>query len=535
MPAENKQLHFVLIDGNARRTAGRVTHSPFIIGRLAGSDLVLPDACVSRRHAEIIFENDEYCIVDLASRHGTFVNNQRITKRYRLRKGDSVRFGTLDGAVLQIRNEELDSTTTVHDLIDQLPEIGASSTGLEKLRWFFESARKLTANGAVDQILAALLETTMQLTQMERGFVFLGGPSGDMKLALGRGSHGGVFHDDTTLSHGVIRRAVNTANEYIITDTTNAESLTDSIVAQNIRSVICIPLRKRRPGSANGGTSLLGLLYLDSRLRPGSLTEIDHNLLKTIATDASALIDNAQLALAEESERRYREELNIAAEIQRSLMSATVPKLSYADISARSVPCLEVGGDFFDIVVDEGSLSLVVADVSGKGISAAILASTLQGLIYSQLVQCQSLSNIADIANRYICGKGIGKYATLSILRIMRDGMMQYINCGHVPPFVCLQGVLSRLTASNLPVGLIENASFISETTQLTPGTRVFVVTDGATEAEDSSGEFFGEERLAESIAQSATLENIYEQLQTFCGAAAASDDITILEVRYTG
>ena len=156
-------------------------------------------------------------------------------------------------------------------------------------------------------------------------------------------------------------------------------------------------------------------------------------------------------------------------------------------------------------------------------------------MLYSQLIGRRPLAEIADLANRYICGKEIGKYATLAILRLTRDGAMEYINCGHVHPFVCHGVTSSRLTASNLPVGLIESASFESAVTRLTPGTRVLVVTDGATEAEDITGEFFGEERLAESAAQCASLEEIYSQVQAFCGAAPATDDVTILEVKYTG
>lgn len=533
MLAETHPLHFVFVE-NSTRSTGTVTHSPFTIGRLPASDIVLSSECVSRRHAEILYENEGYYILDVGSRHGTFVNGQRVTTRQKLQKGDSVRFGSLNGPLLQVCHED-HSSSTLYDLMGQMPESGATGSGLEKLRWFFESARKLTNLGTVDHILAALLETTLHLTQMERGFVFLRTASGDMKLALGRGSDGGEFASDETLSHGAIRQAVTTASEYIITDTANSESQTDSIIAQSIRSVLCIPLRKRRPDSVIGERDLLGLLYLDSRLKPGSLTQIDHDLLKAIATDASALIDNAQLVLAEESERRYREELNIAAAIQHGLMSAKVPVLSYADISARSVPCREVGGDFFDIVADEDSVSVVVADVSGKGISAAILASTLQGMIYSQLIAGQPLSNIADVVNRYVCSKGIRKYATLVILRLKRNGEMQYINCGHVYPFLCSAGDSFRLTASNLPVGLIESASFESATTHLTSGTRVIVVTDGVTEAEDSSGEFFGEENLAASLAQCASLEEIYNLVQSFSGHDTAGDDITMLEVRYTG
>ncbi|HEY1500759.1 MAG TPA: SpoIIE family protein phosphatase [Acidobacteriaceae bacterium] len=533
-------VSFVLVDGSNRRTV-TITHSPFTIGRLPENDVVLAHPFVSRRHADLVLEGGSCFIVDQGSRHGTFINGQPAPARRAIAESDVVHFGALDGPSLRISGEdaaaaELNDTSTIRDIIDQIPGVGASGNALDKLRWFFESARKLNTSDAVDQILAALLDTTLQLTQVERGYVFLRNEAGEMVLALGRNDKGEGLTDQATLSHGAMRQAVSTSNEFIVTDTLSAdpETRSASMVAHSIRSVICIPLRKRRPGAASRDTDLLGLLYLDSRLRPGSLTQIDNDLLRTIATDAAALIDNAQLAVSEERERVYRQEMNIAADIQRGLMSVRPPTLSWANVAARSVSCRECGGDFFDIVEDGQSLAVIVADISGKGISAAILGATLQGLIYSLLVARQPLATIADIVNRYICSKNVEKYATMAIVRIAPDGQLEYINCGHVPPFL-YSGGCSRLTESNLPVGLIEGAAFASGSMQLAPGSHVLIVTDGVTEAAAPDGEFFGEERLTTPEFEAATLDDIFMQVERFAGSLAADDDCTVLDVRYMG
>ena len=531
-------VSFTLVDGTTRRTVA-ITHSPFSIGRLPENDLVLAHPFVSRRHAELIVDVDGGCFVlDQGSRHGTFVNGQPVAARHLIGVNDTVHFGALDGPSLRIHaedspDEDLNDTSTLRDIIDQIPGVG-SSNPLDKLRWFFESARKLKTFDAVDQILAALLETTLQLTQVERGYVFLRNEAGEMKLAIGRDDKGEALTDETTLSHAAMRQAVSTANEFIITDTLSAdpETRSASMVAHSIRSVICIPLRKRRPGAPVRDTDLLGLLYLDSRLKAGSLPQVDNDLLRTIATDAAALIDNAQLAVSEERERVYRQEMNIAADIQRGLMTVRPPTLSWAAVAARSVPCREVGGDFFDIVEDGECLAVIVADISGKGISAAILGATLQGLIYSLLVARQPLAIVADIVNRYICSKNVEKYATMAILRLSPNGHLEYINCGHVPPFL-YSGGCSRLPESNLPVGLIEGAPFSSGTLQLEPGARVLIVTDGVTEAAAPDGEFYGEARLALPEVEKSTLDDIFVQVERFAGALAADDDCTVLDVRF--
>ncbi len=527
------QVSWVLVDGASRRT-GAITHSPFTVGRLPENDLVLSHPWVSRQHAEVLIEDGNCYIVDRGSRHGTFVNGKLATPRQRIGAEDKVQFGALDGPTLRLAAPGADIGSTIRDIISQIPEMGSGS-GLEKLRWFFESARKLKTYGAVDQILTALLETTLQLTHVERGYVFLRNESGEMELALGRDCRGAALVDDGTLSHGAIHQAVSTSSEYIVTDTlsANPQARSASIVAHSIRAVICIPLRKHRLGVAPGEGDLLGLLYLDSRLKAGSMTQIDNDLLRTIATDAAALLDNAQLAIAEERERRYREELNIAAEIQRGLMTARMPTLPWAQVSARSIPCREVGGDFFDVIEDGDSISVVVADISGKGISAAILASNLQGLLYSHLAAREPLTVIAEAVNRYICGKNIGKYATMAILRLSPKGDLEYINCGHVPPYLFFAGC-ERLREANLPVGLIEDAAYQSQTLRLPPGARVLVVTDGVTESQ-SGGAFFGEDRLATEETAGASLDEICGAVQSFCGSLASEDDCTLVDLRYLG
>jgi serine phosphatase RsbU (regulator of sigma subunit)/pSer/pThr/pTyr-binding forkhead associated (FHA) protein len=528
---------YEVFDG-PRRSAGVIDHSPFTVGRLSDRDLILEDVHVSRKHAEISFEDGAFHVTDMESRHGTFVNGIRV-QRQRLSAHDLVHFGSVDGPKLRFGTEQATSTSTIRELLVQLPAASSSSSGLEKLRWFLEAARRLNTVGAVDQILNCLVETTLDLTKVERGYFFLRDETGKLKLAAGRNNKGDALVDDSTLSRSAIQQAMTSASEFIVTDTLKAESVvrSESMIMQNIRSIICIPLRSRRQQSPNGAAvltnDLLGVLYLDSRLRAGNLTQVDSDLLRTIASEAASLIDNAQLAIAEEQARRYREELDIAASIQQGLMAVQMPELSYAKVSARSVPCKEIGGDFYDVIVDDDCLYLVIADVSGKGVSAALLASTLQGLIYSQVKAHHPLDAVAALVNQYICTKNVGKYATLCILRLNETGQLDYINCGHPIPLICHGQSVEQLSGSNLPVGLIDWAEFSAYTTTLKPGTRVFLVTDGVTEAENAGGDFFGDTRLQHAFGSSCNLDGVVQALQAFCGTTSANDDCTMLELLF--
>ena len=157
-----------------------------------------------------------------------------------------------------------------------------------------------------------------------------------------------------------------------------------------------------------------------------------------------------------------------------------------------NLPCKDIGGDFFDVVVNEEGLTIVVTDVSGKGISAAILASILQGLIYAQVVARVPLPEIVSAANRFLCQKMQGeKYATAVIMHLAPDGTVEMLNCGHVPPLMISNGQPNQLKHGNLPVGLLAVAEYESHKVVLNPGDRIILVTDGVTEAEDATGEFY--------------------------------------------
>ena len=532
MMSETPSMLLLLVEGSSQNETV-ISHSPFTIGRLPDRDIVLSYPYISRTHAEIVYVNEHFHLVDCGSRSGSYVNGKRVD-RHTLAPNDVIHLGSLDGPLIRFSSPQ-GSRSTLRNLLQQMQHESGPESELEKLSWFLEAARKLNDVGAVHEILVSLIETTLQLTHVERGYVYLKDPSGSLRLSVGRNAHGDPLEEDSTISHSAIQRAIASASEFIVTDTLSAEAGSPSLsmVAQSIRTVICIPLRKRSAEQGIAEREILGMLYLDSRQQRGKLTRIDSDLLKNIATEAAVLVENTSMAHAEEAARHYREELSIAAEIQRGLMVVRIPKLPYARVNAHSVPCKEVGGDFYDVLAVESGLYVIVADISGKGISAALLASTLQGLVHSQIQAGQPLSNIAMFANRYICDKSLQKYATLILLKLTPDGFVEYLNCGHVQPLLHGLNGISLLTNGNLPVGLMPSAEYSSESIRMEPGERILVITDGVTEAEDSAGEFYGDERFQSSAMSGSSIAELFQQVQSFMSGAPATDDCTILEVCY--
>ena len=178
-----------------------------------------------------------------------------------------------------------------------------------------------------------------------------------------------------------------------------------------------------------------------------------------------------------------------------------------------------------------------IADVSGKGIAAAVMASSLQGMIHEGLRTRVRLPEIGRNVNEFFCMRDLGsKYATCVIVCVQPNGYLEYLNCGHVPPLVVRAGGgVVRLSESNLPVGLMPNAVYQSAGFHLRRADRIMLVTDGVTEAENADGDFFGDQRLEAFAATGMTVEDIFNSVRTFCADRLLTDDCTVIGLEYLG
>jgi phosphoserine phosphatase RsbU/P len=534
----------VFVQGNEQRVIN-LDHSPYSVGRKVDKDLVIADPRVSRDHAVIVSENGQFAVVDQGSKHGTFVNGERVQRKV-LERNDRLEFGVREVTYV-IFNPQHATTNSAREFLSQISvmHISDETTDLEKLTLFLQAARKLNTIGVLDEILMTLLDVTLKLTRAERAYVFMKNDHGELKLAAGRNSKGEPLLEDTTISHSILDDALKSNSEFVLTDTSRSADLAGrkSIVAYDLRTVICVPLRKPQvqtareagDGQPPAAGEAMGALYVDSRFASRDISSVSNDILHAIATEAASLIENARLVQAEESARRYQQELSIAASIQQRLMAVTIPEVPFARLGGRNLSCKEIGGDFFDAVKTDAGLTIVLADVSGKGVSAALLASTLQGMIYSQLVAGMPLVEIVTGVNRFFTDKHIGeKYATVILARIHDSGELEYVNCGHIPPLVVSGGQIERPSHGNLPVGLLPDAEYGSAKVQLKSGDRLVLVTDGVTEAENARGDFFEDSRL-ELAAKSGGLEEIFSAISKFCAGNPLSDDCTVVEMVYTG
>jgi sigma-B regulation protein RsbU (phosphoserine phosphatase) len=516
----------VVRDGDHTRTVP-IDPLPFTIGRQADRHLSLQNAQVSRQHAIIHRDAEGFLIQDMGSSHGTLVNGVR-TDLARLKAGDRIQLGTSGTVLLFINAQEQTSTRA---LLSRLSGDAADSE-LEKLSLFLQAAQSFNNTRVLHDILSTMVEYTLRLTGAERGFVFLGDSPSTLRLECGLNKEGVPLVDDSRISRSIVRDAATSGQEYFIGDATGDGQAVgrESMVLHDLMSVIAIPLRGR------SSDRLLGLLYLDSHLRTSTLNQVGKDILHAIATEAANLVEHARMVQAERAADLLRNELAIAASIQQSIIPSDLPTFPHTRLMAKTVPCTEVGGDFYDVIpVNDGFVG-IVADVSGKGMSAALLASIIQGMMYAQLKSGASLVDTVMAVNSFLCSRVSGqKYVTLVAVHYKHGGVVELINGGHVPPFLIHpDGRVEAVLDGDVPVGLLRDATFHSIPLNLSPGARLVLLSDGVTEAENPGGTQFGSTGMAPELAATDPVRAVFASMYRFCEGAQPADDCTMLVIDST-
>jgi sigma-B regulation protein RsbU (phosphoserine phosphatase) len=318
-----------------------------------------------------------------------------------------------------------------------------------------------------------------------------------------------------------------------------------SIMMQRLRTVVAIPLYTTPRASSMESIvfkpgQLLGVLYLDSR-KPTAFSKLDRQILDALSQQAGSILDNARLVERERERQRIEQELSIARNIQQALIPHGFRDYPYFAVSGIHTPCLEVGGDYFDVFpIADDRTAILIADVSGKGLGAALLTTMLQGALSGMTIGADP-ARVFNHINRFLCEHSqLGRYATLFFAILHSSGRLEYINAGHPSPLLIRGGQVSELyTKGSFPVGLIPEAEYVATEVQLQLDDTLVMFSDGVTEAANPAQELFDDGRLREVLERhhDAPLDRlqkaILESVETFARGASQSDDITLLLVRF--
>jgi phosphoserine phosphatase RsbU/P len=545
-------LEVVSPDG-ARRYV-RVTQMPFLIGRGAetGNHLQLADRRISRNCAAIVTEASKNYIEDRGQRRGLFVNGEKVESR-ELQDGDTITFGLDDSYEIIYRSAANASTDSLPHLLTRIEHITSSETtggGLRKLNLLLEATTLLHSQLPLDTVLGHMLDHAISVTDADRGLLLEADEKGTLKVRLARRSGGMRLPPESlTPSQTAIQLALRRQSSVITEDLAQAGmdlQAAQSIVAQRLRAVVVLPLYAM--SRANTDQSMinikrgdfLGVLYLDSR-RPAAFSKLDRQILDALAADAASILDNARLVERERERQRLEQEIGIARDIQQALLPKNFRDYPHLAVSGINFPCLAVGGDYFDVFpLGDNRTAFLIADVSGKGLGAALCTNLLQGAL-SGMTLGTDPARVFNHVNRFLCDHSeIGRYATMFFGILDHQGHLEYINAGHPSPFLIRQGVAEDVfTEGSYPVGLVPEAEYTTVCLKLEPGDTLVLFSDGVTEAMDPAEQLFGVPRLREVLnGQLQTpldelQRMVLESVENFSRGASQADDLTLLLVRY--
>lgn len=534
-----------------------------VVGRARDCGLAIDDGAASRRHFEVVRTGDGFFWRDLNSTNGTFLNDVAVAEG-RLASGDVLRVGETE---LRFEIEDASSRTapssgdthrfkrTVINAEGSGPSVPAADRSEEMLHAVCRLMSELASHYDPCRLLDRILETSMQAIQAQRAAVFLAGSQGDgmapcpecgqvHMIEEGRLRHAGP--GEIRVSRTVARRVLEGGESVLFRGAMDEDALNaaESIRALALRSIICVPLA--------GKAGVLGVLYIDSN-RPGrTYTDEDMLLSAAVGNSAGLALENARMHREIVEKERVDQEIRHAWSIQQGFLVKSWPEDDPRfSVYGETRPARVVGGDFYDFVrLDASTVGIMVGDVSGKGVPAALAMAQLVAEFRLRVQSEDGPRRVLEALNRDLAERSeYGMFCTMHYLVIdLRDGTLRSANAGHHAAVVAGAGGVDLFgAASGPPLGVLTGASWREIEGRLRPGDTLTLFTDGVTEA--SAGEHagpgraaeFGVEGLCAAVAAAMgdhprqLVESMGAAVRAYCAPHAPDDDCTLVALRYRG
>jgi sigma-B regulation protein RsbU (phosphoserine phosphatase) len=529
-----------------------------VLGRHPDCEVVLDSASVSRQHAQILKENGQYYVEDLHSRNGTFVNGLLIQQRHLLQNGDRLKIcdqaftfyldqpsdrmpapSDLSGASLALMMDDAsaNATSTIMSKI----EIGASNSGVRltvnpevKLRAMIEIAHNLGKAVSLDEVLQKILDSLFKIfLQADRGFVILRTADG-LLVPKAIKHRRPDMEDQIRISRTIVNQVIKSQEAILSADAANDTRFdtSQSIADLRIRSVLCAPL-------VDSDGNSLGVIQIDTSDQRHRFQKDDLDVLASVASQAAVAVDNAQLHENALKQHAMQRDLELAHKVQRGLLPAAPPQLAGYHFFDFYEPANQVGGDYYDYVeLADQRLAIVLGDVSGKGVSAALLMAKLSGEVrYCLASEPNPAAAVNRINSTFSRSGWQDRFVTfvLAMLDVKRNELT-LVNAGHMPPFLRHgPGKVEAIGSdqAGLPLGVDAEFQYEHYTRKLEPGDYLALFTDGISEAMNAAGELYGLERLQAQLANPSTPvaglgRLILDDVKHFVGGRPQSDDMCL-------
>lgn len=402
----------------------------------------------------------------------------------------------------------------------------------ESLRFLHEISVDLTATLEIDEVLLVSLQRISQLMNAEVASIL----TIDSNELVFKMTTGGNFDEVTPFRIPIQGSAAGWVLEnnqgVIINDVSNDERFDkslDEITGFNTKNFIASPLIINERA--------IGVIEAVNKI--GGFTQADLELLDTIGSSAAIAIENTRLYQVAVEKGRMERELHMARKVQSSLLPAKIPEVDGWEFAALWQPAREVAGDYYDFIDDDNQLGLVIADVTDKGMPAALFMAFTRSIIRASMDRTQTPKDGIRQANRLICLESTGGLFVTFFYALLdpSSDTITYVNAGHNPPlfYQAENKNISQLTGTGIPLGIDENTNYSQHTIHFFPGDFILLYTDGITEAFDQSNHQFGIESLEKVVYKNhrasadQLLCEIADAVEFFADTASPSDDITVV------
>jgi serine phosphatase RsbU (regulator of sigma subunit)/pSer/pThr/pTyr-binding forkhead associated (FHA) protein len=519
------------------------------LGRSADNHLAYPDdPWLSRFHLSFELQDGGWWVKDCGSRNGTILNAAAVEAPRRIKAGDRIYAGHL---TIDVREPLSDVKRPVISFVSKedgrITREATITTSLERflstgerptptlnngrvVAALIKAGQELALHRSMEGLFQVILDLALSAVEAKRGVIMTVEENGDLLLRASRG-------DGFSISTAVRDKLVRHRTSLLIGDTQADEDLRQqqSIVMHQVRSIVAVPLQT--------GDRVIGLIYVDNGALVRHFGQEDLDLLTVMANVAAIRIEHARLAEVEQSEKILEMELSQASELQQALLPQEAPHYDGYDLAGVNICCRTVGGDYYDFLpYKDGRMGVVVGDVSGKGMAAALLMSSLQARVQMLRETVSEPDQAVATLNRNISERcPPGKFITFFFgLLNGENGTLRYSNAGHNYPIVMRNnGTVEQLQGNGLVMGMFPVVRYELRETRLERGELLALYSDGVSEATEASDDSeFGEEGLSAFLRahQSESCKDIVhglvEHVRAWHGSNSFADDFTLLLVK---
>ena len=539
-----------------------LTATKYVMGRHPDCDIVIDVGAVSRHHAQVLVTDDGIFVEDLHSRNGTFINGQVIEDRKALATGDQIQICDVLLLFLdpsQHPQESPDqaflgsSNFTPALLVDDEPasagstimsSLDASSyTGLQlgaspdiKLRALLEITQSLGKALSLDDVLPKVLDSLFKIfVQADRGFIVLrSGPDGVLEPRWTKLRRDGD-NENLRISRTIINRVMDSKEAILSADAASDSrfEMSQSIANFRIRSMMCAPL-------VDSEGNAIGALQIDTFDHRSRFQPEDLEVLASVASVAASAIDNAQMHEQALRRQAIERDLELAQTVQKSFLPSKPPQVEGYQFFDFYRAANHVGGDYYDYIeLSEGRLALVVADVVGHGIAAALLMAKLAAEVRIALAARSQPAQAVSQLNRRLVDDSMGDRFVTLVLAVLHphEHELTIVSAGHMAPIVRRsEAELEEVgkEVAGVPLAIDGRFEYEQVTARLESGDVVTMYTDGINEAIGDNGELYGLDRLSRQIAEpaddiGALGRRLIDDVDDFVGHQAQNDDMCLV------